>query len=105
MSVRSTRIVPLPADAAADAIVDFCASTTDLVAFKAALKWFESDDWPAARSRLERALVEATEPSRDADSLVQARDERGRLAARFHKIQLLRAEESARRHEGTARAF
>lgn len=102
MTVRSSRTVPLPREATADQIVDLCATTSDLVAFKAALKWLEPDDWPAARSRLEQALVGAVATSGDPESLAGQRDARGRLASRFHKLQLLKAEDATRRSDDQA---
>jgi hypothetical protein len=97
LTTRSVRAVPLPRDASAGQIVDFCASTGDLVAFGAALRWIEADDWAPARSRLEGLLVGSVDPSASPDSLAGQRDARSRLAARFHKMQLLRAEDGSRR--------
>lgn len=97
MTVRSPRVVPLPTDASADQIVDLCAATADLVAFRAALRWFSADDWTDARSRLERALLDTVVARPAVGSLAGERDARGRLAARFHKMQLLRAEDVVRR--------
>jgi hypothetical protein len=96
-NVRSTRVVPLPSDATAEQIVELCATTADLVAFRAALRWLEADDWDEARSRLERALLDE-QTTVDPDSYASQRAARGRLAARFHKVQLLRAEDGLRRN-------
>ena len=97
MNARTPRVVPLPKDATAEQIVELCAATADLVAFKAALRWLAPEDWAPARSQLERALLETVELVRRPDSLADERDARGRLAARFHKMQLLKAEDVARR--------
>jgi hypothetical protein len=99
---RSTRAVPLPRDASTEQIVDWCASTGDLVAFAAALRWLGAEDWPEARSRLEHALLGPTHASPSPDSLAAQRDARSRLAVRFHKMQLLRAEDGSRRSNDLA---
>lgn len=98
MSVRSTRVVPLPRDASADQIVDLCATTADLVAFRAALRWIEPESWLHARMRLAAALT-AEEAPPGQDALADQRASRGRLALRFHKTQLVNAEDAARRAE------
>jgi hypothetical protein len=99
---RSARAVPLPRDATADQIVDWCASTGDLVAFGAALRWLEAGDWAEARSRLEGLLLGPVVGCASPDALAAQRDARSRLAVRFHKMQLLRAEESSRRSSDLA---
>jgi hypothetical protein len=97
LTVRSARAVPLPRDATPDQIVELCASTGDLVAFAAALKWIDAADWPDARARLEGGLIGPIAGGASPESLMGQRDARSRLAMRFHKLQLIRVEDSSRR--------
>ena len=102
LNARSAKAVPLSREASAEQIVDLCATTSDLVAFKAALRWLAPTDWPAARSHLEQTLGAAVVAPDDPASLAGQREARGRLAARFHKLQLLRAEDTRRRADDLA---
>jgi hypothetical protein len=102
MNVRPSRGAPLSRDASPDEILELCATTTDLVAFKTALRRFDADGWARARTELNQALLADDLVAAAPGSLAGQRDARGRLAVRFHKMQLLKAEDSARRADERA---
>jgi hypothetical protein len=98
LSVSAARAVPLPMDASPDAIVDWALATADLVAFQAAMRRISPEMWPDVRARLARELVESNAAPLDGSTgNVAERAARGRMAARFHKIQLVKAQDVARR--------
>jgi hypothetical protein len=105
LSVSSARAISLPADASPEAIVDWCMATSDLLAFQTVVRRVTAEDWPDVCSRLARSLVESNAAPMDgSEGYAAERAARGRLAARFHKMQLLKAQDTARRPTIRARA-
>src|SRR5207237_6487421 len=83
--------------------VAWCVATQDVLAFQAALRHVDHEQWPLFRDRIAGALNDGLGGGELGSGFAGERDARGRRVARRHKLALLERHQSSLTPSGSPR--